>query len=106
MKLLYCGKCNDCFKLDYKFRKCNCHNTGGKYLSDGDQVAAIKADMVSVCGIMNRQLHGASIAQTHPGGENTSFDINFFVFPQNFYKIHWCKTKEEVINFKYPKKKV
>jgi len=35
MKLLFCPKCQDVFKLDYRTKHCNCAHTYGRYLKDG-----------------------------------------------------------------------
>lgn len=35
MKLMFCPKCHDVFKLDEEFRACKCRWAWGRYLSDG-----------------------------------------------------------------------
>jgi len=37
MKLLFCPRCQDLFKLDYELRSCKCTFVKGKYLLDGDK---------------------------------------------------------------------
>ena len=34
MKLLFCNKCHDVFRLDRDARKCHCGAVGGKYVND------------------------------------------------------------------------
>lgn len=35
MKLIYCKKCHDVFKLDHELRYCKCYSCWGLYLDDG-----------------------------------------------------------------------
>lgn len=34
MKLLFCDKCKDGFRLGLEYRKCHCGNIGGRYIND------------------------------------------------------------------------
>ena len=46
MKLLYCAKCKDVFKLDLKMRHCKCGRVKGRYL--GHRNAEVSASAISI----------------------------------------------------------
>ena len=52
MKLLYCYKCHDLFKLGYTVRACFCGSSQGAYKEDGDR-AWVSGDSFLVLGLRN-----------------------------------------------------
>ena len=77
MKLLYCPKCDDVFKLAYAKRSCKCGKVSGKYLLDGLQ--AVYTGGVPL-GFANSSLLIA-IKNQRPGGLGREFIA--FVIPKN-----------------------
>lgn len=52
MKLLFCRSCVDVVKLQYHWRRCDCGQSGGRYLSDGAH-AEIAGEHAECLGIDN-----------------------------------------------------
>lgn len=66
MKLLFCKNCYDIFNLSKKsFRKCECGQTCGKYVTDND--ALYSGEHAVPLGISNTELRNAIMNQKEIG---------------------------------------
>ena len=86
MKLLFCLKCQDLFKLDFAVRKCNCGACSGKYLEDGLN-AVYSGDKAIPVGFANNTFVSAIKNQPEDGWGSL---FNAFVIPKV------CKTFKKV----------
>lgn len=78
MKLLFCEKCQDIFKLQtFETRTCVCGNASGKYLDDLNAVYLGSAAVPLV--LANNSLAGALLCRPEEG---KGFPFDAFVIPK------------------------
>jgi hypothetical protein len=77
MKLVFCDKCQDLFRLTKRTRRCTCKNSGGKYRKDGLH-AEVFGDAIPL-GIHNRYFLEALRARPKTGMGN---DFNAWVIAE------------------------
>jgi hypothetical protein len=70
MKLLFCQKCEDLFRLTSKERYCSCGETHGKYLADGLH-AQFSGRYAVPLFIVNGSFSQALIERPHSGKGST-----------------------------------
>jgi len=84
MKLLFCRNCGDVLKLQLGRRTCECGDSRGKYLADGDS-AEISGPNATVIAIDNVTLAEAITNQPQTG---RGTDFKAWVFAKDYFKIH------------------
>jgi hypothetical protein len=57
MKLLFCKKCNDVFKLQYEYRSCQCGKVRGKYIDNLNAIT--EGEDYEILGLNNASLKDA-----------------------------------------------
>ena len=80
MKILFCKSCGDLFKLSFRLKFCDCKQSNGKYLSDGDK-CQISGENAVVLGIPNRDMSFVLNGSIERG--------EFYKFNKDYEKIIW-----------------
>jgi hypothetical protein len=82
MKLLYCPHCGDIFSLSRRLKRCSCHRTTGKYISEF--LARISSDAIPL-GISNSSFEEALALRPDEG---IGVEFTAFVIPRNCQSIN------------------
>lgn len=84
MKLLFCRNCHDMFKLASFTKYCNCRQSSGKYLEDGDNIEI--QGSCEVVGITNISLV-RGLKKLDAENNALGPDLTAFFFNRNYHKI-------------------
>jgi hypothetical protein len=90
MTLLYCPHCGDIFSLSQRLRRCSCHRTKGKYISD--VLARISPDAIPL------EIADSSFKEAIALRPDEGLGVEFtaFVIPRDCESIMQPQCKDEI----------